>query len=78
MMQRQDTDKIKLALSSGRLSEPDATGMQHFIYAQCPTDGQDSPIYRTEKRGNAITKAIFRCPSCGEEFSKPPEEMSLR
>ncbi len=78
MRERDDAERIKQALAAGRLSMPDATGMQHFIYAHCSADGQDSPVYRTEKSGDVIAKAIFRCPSCGQEFFVPPEEMFLR
>lgn len=78
MVQRNDAERISQALAGGRLSLPDSTGMQHFIYARCPQDGQDSPVYRTEKSGEAVRKVIFRCPVCGNQFDVPPEEMFLR
>lgn len=77
-MMEKNSDRIKQALAVGRLSIPDATGMQHFIYAHCPGDGQDSPVYRTEKKGDAISKPIFRCPNCGQQFETSAEEMFLR
>jgi len=56
----------------------DASGFYHFLYAHCPSDGQESPVYRTEKAGEAITRVIFRCAACGKQFDAKPGEMFFR
>ena len=74
-----DLEQIKQVLLVGRLTVLDsATGYQRSLYASCPTDDHDSPVYRTEKSGEAITRVVFRCPICSGQFDVTPEHMFLR
>jgi len=74
-----DLKQIKLALSAGRLSIVDpATGYQRSFCARCPSDGQDSSVYRTDTSRQAITRVVFRCPICGRQFDAAPKDIFLR
>lgn len=79
MPKRSDLKEIKLALSAGRLSVADpATGYQRSFCARCPKDGNDSSVYRTDKSGQAVTRVVFRCPICGNQFEAAPKDIFLR
>ncbi len=79
MVQGSELEQIKQALSAGRLSIPDlATGYHRSFYACCPADGYESPVYRVDKSGEAITRVVFRCPICSEQFDAVPEKMLFR
>ena len=78
-MSNDDVEKIKQALATGRLSVLDpATGYQRSIHARCPVHGEASSVYRIEKSGEAIVRAVFRCPLCGRQFDAKPEDMFLQ
>lgn len=71
--------QIKQALSVGRLSVVDpAIGYQRSFCARCPTDGQESSVYRTDRSGQAITRVVFRCPICGRQFDAAAKDIFLR
>lgn len=70
---------IKQALSAGRLTVPDkTTGYHRSIYACCPSEGYESPVHRIERAGNSISRVIFRCPICSNQFDAAPKNMLLR
>ncbi|MBE0481359.1 MAG: hypothetical protein IBX68_10325 [Dehalococcoidia bacterium] len=70
--------EIKRALESGRLFVADHDGYRRFIYSRCPNDGNDAPVYRQDRSGQAYTRLVFRCPICGTEFESPVKSMFLR
>ena len=78
MTERTELQRIEEALAAGRLSVADDSGYLHFLYARCPSDGQESPVYRTEKAGEAITRVIFRCSVCSKQFDAKPADMFFR
>ena len=78
-VQSTDVDQIKQALSNGHLFVTDpATGYQRSLHANCPEHGESSPVYRTERSGEAITRVVFQCPVDGHQFDAAPEQMFLR
>jgi len=79
MGQASQVEQIKQMLSAGRLTIPDpATGYHRALYARCPKDRHDSSVYRIERSGEAITRVVFRCPICNEQFDTVPQKMFLR
>ncbi len=79
MGQKKELGQIKQMLSAGRLTIPDlTTGYHRSLYACCPEDGNDSPVHRIDRSGEAITQVVFRCPICSGQFSTAPENMFLR
>lgn len=79
MGQASEVEQIKQMLSAGRLTIPDpVTGYHRAFYARCPKDCHDSSVYRIERSGEAITRVVFRCPICSEQFDTVPEKMFLR
>ena len=78
MAAKSDAARIKRALETGQLFVTEQTGFKRFIYARCPKDRNDSPVYRQEKSGQALSRLIFRCPICGTEFERPVNSMFLR
>jgi hypothetical protein len=79
MAKRSDLEIIKQMLSSGRLTipEPD-TGFHRTIYSKCPKDRHECSVHRIDRSGEAITRVVFRCPICTEQFIAGPEKMFLR
>jgi len=74
-----ELQRIQEMLSRGQLSISDpATGFHHALYAHCPKHGHDSLVHRTERSGIAITRVVFRCPICSEDFDASMKSMLLR
>jgi len=74
-----ETEQIQKALAAGQLSVLDsATGYHRSMYAHCPKDNHDAPVWRTERSGQPISRLVFRCPACGTEFDAKPDGMFLR
>ncbi|MBI4333243.1 MAG: hypothetical protein HY673_18420 [Chloroflexi bacterium] len=80
MEQGNELEKIRQALSQGRLTVPDpVTGYHRSIYGRCPGDGNfSSNVSRIERSGQAITRVVFNCTVCGADFDAAPEAMLLR
>ena len=77
-MAENDAALIQQALVRGVFQVPDAQGFQRFILARCPNEGKESPVYRTETSGAALSRVIFRCPVCGQQFEAAADQMLLR
>ena len=74
-----ETEQIEKALTAGQLRVLDSgTGYHRSMYAHCPKDSRDASVWRTERSGQAISRVVFRCPTCGTEFDAKPAEMFLR
>lgn len=80
MTAKSELEQIREALENGKLSIPDEEGYRRFIFARCPSDGQEASVYMVERSGgkDTITRVVFRCPVCGRWFDSSPEEMALR
>jgi hypothetical protein len=79
MAKKGELRRIKEMLSRGQLSIPDpATGFHHSLYACCSKRGHESPVHRIERSGTAITRVVFRCPICSEDFDAGVDSMFLR
>ncbi len=79
MAKESELHRIKEMLSRGQLSIPDpVTGFHRSLYARCPKRRHGSPVHRTERSGIAITRVVFRCPICGEDFDAGVDRMFLR
>lgn len=78
MAQLTEVDQIRQALQRGALVIPGPEGYQRSFFAPCPEDGHASPVYRTDRSREAISRVIFRCPACGRQFDAPPEQMSAK
>ena len=76
----EEREAIRLALAEGQITVPDpATGLQRAMYAACPRDGRPASIWRVVRGpAHAITEAVMRCATCGDEFSAPPDSLYLR
>lgn len=79
MAKKGDSKRIKEMLSRGQLSVSDqATGILRALYACCPKRGHESPVYRVDRAGTAITRVVFRCSICGVDFDASTDNMFLR
>jgi hypothetical protein len=75
-----DPEAVKSALHAGQLTVTDPeTGYHRSMYAACPTEGHDAPVYRiVREHGNEIAEVVVRCPICGNQFAAKPEDIYLR
>lgn len=79
MAKKGDLKRIKDMLASGKLNVPDpATGFHYSLYAHCPYCRNESSVYRIERSGVPITRVVFRCSLCCEEFDAAANKMFLR
>jgi hypothetical protein len=65
-------------LKRGQLAAADDTGFHHFLYARCPNDGRDSPVYMPIRTGGEISRLFFRCTACGTQFEPQIDSIFLR
>jgi hypothetical protein len=72
-----EVDRIRHMLDDGLLTQMDEAGHQHELRARCPTDDVGAPVYRVSRSGQRVIEVVFRCPSCGQDFSVSPEQMHL-
>lgn len=78
MAKKGELRRIREMLSRGQLSIPDpATGFHHSLYARCPEHGHHSLVHRIDRSGIAITRVVFRCPICNEDFDAGADRMLL-
>lgn len=71
--------RIQEMLSRGQLSIPDPeTGFHHSVYASCPKCGDQSSANRVDRSGLAITRVVFRCTICCEDFVADVDSMFLK
>lgn len=78
-MPKRKQKQIKAALLAGRLAVTDpATGYQRSLHAPCPRDRHECGVYRIERSGEQITRVVFRCPICGDQFDGNLKTMFLR
>lgn len=79
MAKKSALKRIEEMLSKGQLSIPDPeTGFHHSIYASCPKCGDQSSVNRIERSGLSITRVIFRCSICCEDFDAEVDSMFLK
>lgn len=76
--QRTSVDEIRNAFQRGSITVPGPEGYHLSLFAACPDDGHESMLYRTDRAGGAITRAVFRCPACGRQFEASPERISAK
>ena len=81
MRKTKATTKIKQMLHDDKimLLDPES-GYKYILYASCPNDTQDCSVSRydrTRGRMAEVTRVIFKCPLCGNQFTPEPEEMFL-
>ncbi len=81
MTEGNEVEQIRHMLSLGHLfiADPD-TGYHRSPYARCPNDGSDSSVTHVDRSGLAksITRVVFHCPVCSQQFDAGPEDMFLR
>lgn len=76
---KKGSKKIKDMLLKGQLVTSDPqTGFQHSLYAGCPECGYACSVSRIERSGAEITRVVFRCTICCEDFDATIEKMFLR
>ena len=76
-----EVEQIRHMLSLGHLFVADpVTGYHHSPYARCPNDGSDSSVTHVDRSGwaKSITRVVFHCPVCSQQFDAGPKDMFLR
>lgn len=75
-----DLAAVKRVLAAGQTSTVEAsTGRHQSLYANCPNDGQPSPVRRISREGNnAIFELTMRCVRCATDFVAPTESLYFR
>jgi len=73
--------KVNQTLRSGNIHSVDPrTGYKYSLYASCPKDGFNCSLNNYEKKSgesSAVTRAVFVCPICGNQFTPKSREMFL-
>ena len=79
MLSTNELEAVQDALRAGRLTVPDPeTGYHHYLYADCPDDGEHAPVRRVVRGArDAIVEVRMRCTRCGKEFVAAPESLHL-
>ena len=73
-----DIDKVKRMFSEGQTTITDrASGYRYSMVACCPKDGSLASVARTEKSGEALSRVIFQCTSCFNQFEASQEEIYI-
>jgi hypothetical protein len=72
-----DVDLIRRMLEEGHLARTDEAGHQHELRARCPADDAGAPVHRVSRSGQRVIEVVFRCPSCGQDFTASAEQMQL-
>jgi hypothetical protein len=72
-----EVDLIRRMLDEGRLAQMDDAGHEHELRGRCPTDDMSGSVYRVSRSGQKVIEVVCRCPSCGQDFTAPPERMHL-
>jgi hypothetical protein len=71
-----DLQRIERMFASGQPFLVDAqSGYRYSMVACCPQDGSYSSVAQIEKQGQALSRVVFQCPVCFNQFEAKREEI---
>ena len=69
-------NKVKKMFAQGQPFIVDsASGYKYSMVAFCPTDGSYASVAQIEKSGKGLSRVVFQCSSCSDEFKVSQDEI---
>ena len=71
-----DIAKVKKMFSMGQtfITDP-SSGYKYSMVACCPKDGSLASVARVEKSGQQLSRVVFQCTSCFNQFEARQEDI---
>jgi hypothetical protein len=64
-----DTKKVKKMFAEGQPFMVDIpTGYKYSMVAFCPKDGSRASVAQIEKNGQSLSRVVFQCSACFDQF----------
>ncbi|APV43758.1 hypothetical protein Dform_00400 [Dehalogenimonas formicexedens] len=69
---------VKKMFETGKITlvDPD-TKYRYSLTAKCPDDGEYADVARFDKAGNTLSRVVFKCVQCEEEFEVRQDQMMV-
>ena len=69
---------VKKMFETGKVTlvDPD-TKYRYSLTAKCPDDGEYADVARFDKAGNSLSRVVFKCTLCEDEFEVPRDQMMV-
>ena len=69
MVPVKDSKKVKKMFAEGQPFIVDVpTGYKYSMVAFCPKDGSYASVAQIEKSGQILSRVVFQCSSCSDQF----------
>ena len=73
-----DTKKVKKMFAQGQSFVVDEqSGYKYSMVAFCPKDGSFASVAQKEKSGQSLSRVVFQCSSCSNEFEVSQDEIFI-
>ncbi len=73
-----DAEKVKRMFLQGQATIVDPeSGYNYSMVARCPKDGSYASVAQIEKTGQPLSRVIFQCSSCFNQFEVKEEEICV-
>jgi len=71
-----DDKRVKRMFAQGQpfLVDPQS-GYKYSMVARCPKDGSYAAVVQIEKTGKSLSRVIFQCTSCFNQFEVKQDEI---
>jgi len=70
-----DVKKVKKMFAMGQPFLVDSqSGYRYSMVAHCPRDSSYASVAQIEKEGQALTKVVFQCSSCYNQFEAKQDD----
>ena len=74
-----NAEKVKRMFVQGQPAFVDEqTGYRYTMVARCPKDGNFASVARIERAGQSLSRVIFQCSSCFNEFEISQDDIYVR
>ncbi len=71
-----DAERVKRMFAMGQPSLVDSlSGYKYSMVARCPRDSSYASVAQIEKEGQALTKVVFQCSACFNQFEAKQEDI---
>jgi len=71
-----DVQKVKRMFAMGQPFLVDSqSGYKYSMVACCPRDSSYASVAQIEKEGQALTKVVFQCSSCFNQFEAKQDDI---
>jgi hypothetical protein len=73
-----DTKKVKKMFIQGQpFIIDEQSGYKYSMVALCPKDGSYAGVAQIEKSGQGLSRVVFQCSSCSNEFEVTQAEILI-